>query len=99
MILGTSKIWSKSGPGDLLTITKMLQRNTRKIMESTGWQLIESGLAAVHLQKERTESFGRVVKLWQTDVLLTATLPEPTIKHAPKDITSSRQDFPQASKP
>ena len=30
MISGTSKIWSKSGPVDLLTITKMLQRIQEK---------------------------------------------------------------------
>ena len=30
MILGTSKSWSKSGPGDLLTITKMAQRIQEK---------------------------------------------------------------------
>ena len=32
MISGTSNIWLKSGPGDLLTITKMLQ----KIQENYG---------------------------------------------------------------
>ena len=30
MILGTSKIWSKYGPVDLLTITKMLQNIQEK---------------------------------------------------------------------
>ena len=30
MIPGTSKIWSKSGPGDLLIITKMLQKTQAK---------------------------------------------------------------------
>ena len=36
MIPGTSKIWSKSGPGTLLTITKILQKNTRNIWNHLG---------------------------------------------------------------
>ena len=36
MILGTSKIWSKSGPGDLLIITKMLQKIQEKLWNHPG---------------------------------------------------------------
>ena len=38
MISGTSKIWSKSGPVDLLIITKML-KTIQEIMESS-WENI-----------------------------------------------------------
>ena len=36
MILGTSKNWSKSGPGDLLIITKMLQKIQEKLWNHPG---------------------------------------------------------------
>ena len=36
MILGTSKIWSKSGPVDLLIITKMLQRIQEQLWNHPG---------------------------------------------------------------
>jgi hypothetical protein len=39
MISGTSKILSKSGPVDLLIITKNVSNNTRKFMESS-WENI-----------------------------------------------------------
>ena len=51
MIPGTSKIWSKSGPGALLIITKMLQRNTRTIMKSSWKNIIFVNLGLTKLRK------------------------------------------------
>ena len=42
MILGTSKIWSKSGPADLLTITKMAQNIQEKLWNHPGQILFMS---------------------------------------------------------
>ena len=42
MISGTSKIWSKSGPGDLRIITKMLQELQEKLWHHPGKILVLS---------------------------------------------------------
>ena len=42
MISGISKIWSESGPGDLLTITKNALKNARKLWNHLGNILIMS---------------------------------------------------------
>ena len=54
MILGTSKIWSKSGPGGLLTITKMLQKIQEKVWNHPGkilflsiWDIIFSKIIGI----------------------------------------------------
>ena len=58
MILEISKIWSKSGPVDLLTITKM----QRKIRETYGiildkYYLCQSGTQAISIFFEKCMSY------------------------------------------
>ena len=48
MISGTSKIWSKSGPGDLLIITKMLQKIQEKLWNHLGkYYCCQSGTSKI----------------------------------------------------
>ena len=49
MIRGTSKIWSKTGPVDLLIITEMLQR----IQEKYGISLVKYYLCQYGTQEKR----------------------------------------------
>ena len=52
MILGTSKIWSKSGPVDLLTITKLAQK-IQENMEPYWKHIIFANLVLKKIKKIR----------------------------------------------
>ena len=55
MISGTSKIWTKSGPVDLVIITKMLQ-NIQENMESSWKHIIFTNLGRKKSKKIRTNA-------------------------------------------
>ena len=86
MILGTSKIVSEYGPGDLLIITKMLQKIQEKIWNHPGkYYLCQSG----------THKFPKMSQFWthQTPIFFESFCPPPHLPQKNKFVQAFSKNF------